>query len=89
MDKIVNDMIDINVQEQLTPNTIITRGHHLRFLQLPTRVDTYTFFSLLNYGMNLMMYIASTVVCMWHRVYVQWNYLHFWGKSKTIGRQQR
>ena len=41
MYKIINDMVDNNVQQQFTPSNTITRGHHQRFLQFPTKVDAY------------------------------------------------
>ena len=41
MYKIINDMVDINVHQQFRPSNTTTRGHLQRFLQLPTRVDTY------------------------------------------------
>ena len=41
MYKIINDMVDINVHQQFRPSNTTTRGHHQRFLQLPTRVDAY------------------------------------------------
>ena len=34
-------MVDINVHQQFRPSNTTTRGHHQRFLQLPTRVDAY------------------------------------------------
>ena len=41
MYKLINDMVDINVHQQFRPSNTTTRGHHQRFLQLPTRVDAY------------------------------------------------
>jgi len=41
--KIVNELVDIDTRDILSPrpSTHDTRGHYLRFLQLPTRINAY------------------------------------------------
>ena len=39
--KIINNIVSINFHQYLQPSVVITRGHHLRFIQLQARVDVY------------------------------------------------
>ena len=39
--KIINNMVSVNFHQYLQPSVAITRGHHLRFIQLQARVDVY------------------------------------------------
>ena len=39
--KIINNIVSINFHQYLQPSVAITRGHHLRFIQLQARVDVY------------------------------------------------
>ena len=39
--KIINNIVSVNSHQYLQPSVAITRGHHLRFIQLQTRVDVY------------------------------------------------
>ena len=39
--KIINNIVSGNSHQYLQPSVAITRGHHLRFIQLQTRVDVY------------------------------------------------
>ena len=39
--KIINKMVDVFPEEQLVLTNSVTRGHSLRYLQLPTKNDAY------------------------------------------------
>ncbi len=39
--KIINNIVSVNLHQYLQPSVAITRGHHLRFIQLQARVDVY------------------------------------------------
>ena len=39
--KIINNIVSINFHQYLQPSVAITRGNHLRFIQLQARVDVY------------------------------------------------
>ena len=43
MHKIIRNIVDIQSHAYLTPTQLSTKGHHHRFQQLPTYVDSYKF----------------------------------------------
>ena len=52
--KIINNIVSVNFHQYLQPSVAITRGHHLRFIQLQARVDVY-----------LHSFLPSTI-CLWN-----------------------
>ena len=43
--KIIHNLVDIEPCNYLTPSQLPTRGHHHRFHQLPTYIDSYKYSS--------------------------------------------